>query len=214
MLDLFCCEGGAAVGYERAGFEVVGVDIEPQGRYPFEFHQGDAMTWPLDGFDALHASPPCQDHSSLLSLHEEHGTGWMLDATIERFQASGLPYVVENVSGADMPGALTLCGSEFGLKATSRGKVWHLKRHRQFVSNVFLMGAGGCTCSGRKIGGVYGHGGGGQQARGFKLDLAASREVMGMPWASRHGVSQGIPPAYTQYIGEQLIGALVLGRPR
>ncbi|HEY1394971.1 hypothetical protein [Roseateles sp.] len=213
LLDLFCCEGGAAVGYHRAGFDVVGVDIEHQTRYPYEFHQGDAMTWPLDGFDAVHASPPCQDHSALSTLHAKHGTAWMLHATIERLTAWGGPWVVENVEGADMPGSLTLCGSEFGLTArTQDGKVRLLKRHRRFVSNVLLMGAGGCHCSASRgrIVGVYGDGGGGAMTRGYKGDLAESREVMGMPWASRHGVSQAIPPAYTQFIGEQVLAHLAV----
>jgi DNA (cytosine-5)-methyltransferase 1 len=185
LLDLFCCEGGAARGYADAGFEVVGVDIERQPRYPFEFHQGDAMTWPLAGFDAVHASPPCQDHSALSTLQADHGTGWMLSATVERLTAWGGPWIVENVAGADMPGALTLCGSEFGLGAVDKGRYRHLKRHRQFLSNVLLMGAGGCHCHGRRIGGVYGNGGGGEMARGFKFSLEPAREA--------HGDAVGIP---------------------
>lgn len=111
LLDLFCCEGGASKGYADAGFEVIGVDIEPQPNYPYEFHQADAMTYPLDGFDAYAASPPCTGHSTMASVggfRGSHGTEWMLHATIERLAATGKPYVVENVAGADMPGALTL----------------------------------------------------------------------------------------------------------
>jgi DNA (cytosine-5)-methyltransferase 1 len=209
LLDLFCGEGGSATGYDMAGFEVVGVDKEPQPRYPFEFHQGDAMTWPLAGFDVVTGSPPCNDWSPLSAFRGKHGTGWMLPATLERFRASGLPYVVENVSAEALPGELSLCGSEFGLRARSRGEVWHLRRHRRFASNVFLMGAGGCTCSGLRIGGVYGHGGGTSAAGGFTLDLAGAREAMEMPWASRQGVSQAIPPAYTKFIGEQVMAQLM-----
>lgn len=201
LLDLFCGEGGAAVGYHRAGFEVVGVDCEPMPRYPFEFHQGDAMTWPLDGFDAVHASPPCQDHSAAMQFGlADHGTGWMLGATIERLTAWDGPWIVENVGRADLPGALVLCGSEFGLGA--EGRV--LKRHRKFVSNVFLMGAGGCHCSGRPIGGVYGHGP--QRGnRGYGFAAEPAREAMQMPWASRDGVTQAIPPPYAEFIGIQLM---------
>ena len=208
LLDLFCCEGGAAAGYATAGFEVVGVDIAPMPRYPFEFHQGDAMTWPLDGFDAVHASPPCQDHSALSTLHAKHGTGWMLAETVSRLQEWGGLWVVENVESADMPGSLVLCGSEFGLGAVEAGRYRYLKRHRRFLSNVLLMGAGGCHCYGRPTGGVYGNGGGGQQTRGYKFSAAQSRVAMGMPWASRNGVSQAIPPAYCKFIGEQLMAHL------
>ena len=124
------------------------------------------MTYPLDGFDAIHASPPCQDHSVLSVLHQEaHGTGWMLDTIRRRLKNSGKPYVIENVGGADMPGALVLCGSEFGLTTTTErhGRVW-LKRHRKFESNIFLMGAGGCNCYGKLTVPVYGHSAGGDDA--------------------------------------------------
>jgi DNA (cytosine-5)-methyltransferase 1 len=207
-LDLFCGAGGAAVGYHRAGFDVVGVDNRPQSRYPFEFHQADAMTFPLDGFDAIHASPPCQDHSLLAVLNEKkRGTGWMLEATRQRLIASGLPYVIENVIGADMPGSLVLCGSEFGLttRTEKHGQVW-LKRHRQFESNIYMWGAGGCNCYGKLTVPVYGHGAGGNRVNMRGPGVAqASREVMGIDWMTRNELDQAIPPAYTQFIGEQLL---------
>src|SRR5690349_12046680 len=114
LLDLFCGAGGAAMGYHRAGFEVIGVDIKPQPRYPFEFHQEDAIwlaehsDWSM--FDVIHASPPCQDHSPLRSRAGEHGTGWMLDATLRLLAAQPALWVVENVSGAHNRADFLLCG--------------------------------------------------------------------------------------------------------
>src|SRR6516225_5115116 len=127
LLDLFCGAGGAAMGYHRAGFDVTGVDITDQPRYPFEFIQADAMTFALDGFDAIHASPPCQDHSALSAAAGKHGTGWMLPATLARLAQAGVPWIVENVAGAGdvMAGSVVLCGTEFGLSATVAGRrVW------------------------------------------------------------------------------------------
>ena len=131
LLDLFSGAGGAAVGYHRAGFDVVGVDINPQPRYPFEHHQGDAMTWPLEGFDVVHASPPCQAYVTLA------GDGWpdLIGPVLERLTAWGGPWVIENVPTAPIHG-LTICGQSFGLG---------VRRHRVFASNVFLMGPG-CAC--------------------------------------------------------------------
>ena len=115
LLDLFCGAGGAGMGYHRAGFEVVGVDISPQPRYPFEFIQADAMTYPLAGFDFYHASPPCQDHMrSPMRGQQLHDTGWILPATRERFKATGRPWVIENVPGAPMRADLKLCACMFG----------------------------------------------------------------------------------------------------
>lgn len=212
LLDLFCNEGGASAGYARAGFHVEGVDRVPQPGYPFTFHLGDATEWPLDGYDVVVASPPCKDHNDLAKQSGGDGTGWMLRHTIDRLTAWGGPWVVENVGRAHMPGSLVLCGTEFGLGAVSDGKYRHLKRHRQFLSNVPLMGAGGCSCAGRSIGGVYGTGGGGPMTRGHKFRVAEARQAMGIPWASSmETLSQAIPPAYTEFIGEQIMAYLNIG---
>ncbi len=219
LLDLFCGAGGAGMGYHRAGFEVIGVDVEPQPRYPFEFHQADAMTFPLDGFDAVHASPPCTGHSSMANvagIRGHHGTEWMLAATIERLTALGLPYAVENVRAANMPGALVLCGSEFGLTDGP----YALRRHRQFLSNLFLVGAGGCSCSGRRIIGVYGdlakndrpatsrRRRDGRTHGDMRAGIERARRIMQMPWAEARELTQAIPPAYATFIGEQLLAAI------
>jgi DNA (cytosine-5)-methyltransferase 1 len=198
-LDLFCGAGGAAVGYHRAGFDVVGVDIVSQPHYPFEFHRGDAMTFPLDGFDVIHASPPCQDHSSLSARVGLHGTGWMLAATLDRLEDLDVPWVVENVpgSGVDMPGQwMVLCGSAFGLG---------VRRHRLFTSNLLLLAP---SCDHRRQGtplGVYGTGGGGVMTRGVKATPAEARVAMGIDWMTRAEIAEAIPPAYTELIGHQLL---------
>ena len=217
LLDLFCGAGGCSVGYARAGFEVVGVDNRPQPRYPFEFHRADAMTYPLDGVDVVHASPPCQDHSSLKSMWNarDHGTGWMLDATRERLRAWGGPWVIENVPGAAMDRAnvLVICGAAMGLAADG----YQLRRHRQFESNVWLMGPP-CSCRGRTLG-VYGHGGNKKPTpgvygdltrnqRGTKASIDQARRIMGIDWMTTKEICQAIPPAYTEHIGWQLLAYL------
>lgn len=210
LLDLFCGAGGAAMGYYRAGFDVAGVDVKRQPRYPFTFSRGDALQYLAahgHEFDAIHASPPCQDHTALANLTGGNGTGWLLDATRQVLNDLGRPYVVENVPGAEMPGAITLCGSEFGLTTTTpaHGRVW-LRRHRLFESNVFLMGAGGCNCHGKVSVPVYGHGAGGRRVGMRGVGVAqASREVMGIDWMTRNELDQAIPPAYTEFIGAQLL---------
>ena len=138
LLDLFCGAGGAAMGYRRAGFEVVGVDIEPQPRYPFEFHQWDAMEllawhvhhagrgWPFGSFDAIHASPPCQLFSEGAPGRKRADHPDLLTPVRECLKAIGLPYVIENVATAPMPTSILLCGATFGLP---------LIRHRRFEVN-------------------------------------------------------------------------------
>lgn len=213
LLDLFCGAGGCAVGYYRAGFDIVGWDIEPHPGYPFEFHQGDALEVLadrvyLDQFAAVHASPPCKSESPLRVLHDvDHPN--LLGPTLAALKAWGGTWVVENVEGTDqMPGSLVLCGASFGLGATCRDGVYRpLRRHRRFESSVFLMGPG-CACDGREPVGVYGTGGGGRMTRGYKAHPEEAREAMGIDWMTREDICQAIPPAYTEFIGEQLIAAL------
>jgi DNA (cytosine-5)-methyltransferase 1 len=199
LLDLFCGAGGCSVGYDRAGFEVVGVDIAPQPRYPFEFHEADALTFPLEGFDAVHASPPCRAHTTL-----RHRTGGdypdLVAATRHRLLDSGLPYVIENVVGAPLLNPVTLCGSAFGLGVGGR----QLRRHRLFESNAPVM-AHPCQHHGPAVG-VYGTGGGGQMTRGFKAEgVADARVALGIDWMSLAELAQAIPPAYTEHIGGYLL---------
>jgi DNA (cytosine-5)-methyltransferase 1 len=212
ILDLFCKAGGAGKGYADAGFEVVGVDIEPQPRYPFEFHHADALevlrilvaggTWQgytLDDFDAIHASPPCQAFSTL--RHRTDGDyPDLIAATREHLRASGRPYVIENVVGAPLVNPLLLCGSSFGLGVDGR----QLRRHRQFESNVPMM-APPCQHIGDVVG-VYGTGGGGQMTRGYKArGVAEARETLSTPWMTLAECAQAIPPAYTSWVGSYLL---------
>jgi DNA (cytosine-5)-methyltransferase 1 len=212
LLDLFCGAGGCSVGYARAGFEVVGVDINPQPRYPFEFHQADAMTFPLDGFDVIHASPPCQTYSITRHTHSvEHPD--LLGPTRGRLRESGLPYVIENVVGAPMPGAIELCGAAFNLHAfdPKSGLTLWLKRHRWFESNRPLWGPGGCFCKGKQIGGVYG--GGSHDIEwaknvrkgGYTPPVPVMGALLGVDWMREKELHQAIPPAYTEFIGAQLL---------
>jgi DNA (cytosine-5)-methyltransferase 1 len=210
LLDLFCGAGGCSTGYARAGFQVVGVDINPQPRYPFEFHQADALTYPLDGFDVIHASPPCQAYS--ITRHS-HGKAHpdLLPAVHERLEASGLPWVIENVPGAPMPKSqtITICGAQHRAYDPRSGLTLRLRRHRLFASNVFLM-AEPCTCDRTPVGGVYGGGNTDREHAlkvrkgGYNPPLATMRALMGIDWMTYDTLTQAIPPAYTQFIGEQL----------
>jgi len=208
MIDLFCGAGGAAVGYARAGFDVVGVDIAPQPNYPFEFHQGDALEFLAahgHEFDAVHASPPCQAYSTLRAMHPDNIHPDLVDPTRRGLLDSGLPFVMENVVGAPMRNAVTLCGSMFGLSALCRDGVRRqLRRHRLFETNVLIMLDRTCEHSGQPIG-VYGDGGGGSMTRGYKSIRGEDGEAMGMDWGTRREISQAIPPAFTEYLGAQLL---------
>ena len=193
------------MGLHRAGFEVVGFDIAPQKNYPFEFHQQDALTVDLSGFDAVWASPPCQYYSRLRFLP------WLRDKvywrsippTREHIQASGKPYIIENVEDArwDMPDSIVLCGKSFGL---------HLFRHRCFETSWFqlvmphqkhteIIAAGRASLSKRR----HGLNGWGRPA-GHQAGVERHREQMGIDWMTGKELAQAVPPAYSEYLGEQL----------
>lgn len=225
LLDLFCGAGGAAMGYHRAGFDVMGVDIAPQPHYPFEFHQLDAMAmcqdrlircWHEGGgstlpgrstvclghFDAIHASPPCPAYSVVTPDRSKHPD--LYGPTRDRLAASGLPWVIENVIGAPYRSGIVLCGSMFGLR---------VRRHRNFEMSHAMF----CPpCRHREQGtvlGVYGDGGPGKSTRpsgggGTKAPRAQWAELMGMPWATWREAAQAIPPAYTEFIGAHLMAVV------
>ncbi|SFR75948.1 DNA (cytosine-5)-methyltransferase 1 [Agromyces sp. CF514] len=220
ILDLFCCAGGAGVGYSRAGFDVVGIDVKPQRNYPFEFHQADAIEYLSEHgheFDAIHASPPCQLYSITSNAHtNEHPD--LVGPTREALVASDKPYVIENVEGAPLMEPLLLCASEFGLRAPDvDGVELALKRHRLFESNVWLMGAGGCRHDGTQIAGSYTgsrhrkpeHRDNPERRGGYTPALTVRRELMGIDWMNEHELAQAIPPAYTEFIGHQLMTHLM-----
>lgn len=214
LLDLFCGAGGAAMGYHRAGFEVVGVDIDLQPNYPFGFIQKDALEMLEDGpyfrnvwdFDAIHASPPCQAFSDLKSMPNAKRHDDLLTPTRELLEATGLPWVIENVEGAPMRNPVMLCGSGFGLGAEGA----RLQRHRLFETNFPLMSPGCSHGQSARVIGVYG-GHGRDRRRNVKtqdFSITARREAMGIDWMTEKELSQAIPPAYTEHIGGYLMAHL------
>lgn len=207
LLDLFCCEGGAAAGYHLAGFDVIGVDIVPQPRYPFPMVVADALAPPFDltRFDAIHASPPCQAFTQMRTTHS--GSDYadrhedLLEPTRELLRASGRPYVIENVIGAPLLNPTLLCGSSFGLR---------VRRHRLFESNTLLLSSGCAHGQQRSadLVGLFGNFGPDKQFGAGGCTLEEARVILSMPWASRYGIAQSVPPEYTAHLGRQLIEAL------
>lgn len=220
ILDLFSCAGGAGEGYRRAGFEVVGVDIDPQPRYPFEFHQADAIEFALKHgheFDAIHASPPCQAYSVARVKNPKPRTDHpdLVAPTRAALDLIGKPYIIENVVGAPLLDPITLCGSMFDLTAPDvDGVPLKLLRHRLFESNVALTAPD--HTSHRELEGitasVFGSGGTWKpefrdrpKRGGYVPHIDVIRDIMGIDWMNRYELSQSIPPAYTEYLGAQLL---------
>lgn len=213
LFDLFCCAGGAGMGYHRAGFDVIGVDIEPQPHYPFQFVQADAMQvleyiadggQPWEGAPypaAIHVSPPCQKFTAYRRRGAGVGDGYPDLVTPSRtaLERIGLPWVMENVAGSPVLPTVHLCGSSFGLD---------VQRHRWFESNVPMMSppcvhgiwkprfppATNRTNLRRTV-----------EVGVWRIPLAVQQAAMGIDWMTLEELTEAIPPAYTEYIGGCLL---------
>lgn len=221
-LDLFCCAGGATKGLQRAGFHVTGVDIRKQPRYCGDaFHQGEALDCPTDGFDFIWASPPCQAHTAMKTMHNAKEHADLIPATRAKLVASGLPWCMENVPGADTLNThIMLCGTMFGLGVEDAD----LLRHRHFEANFPIVFAPPCQHGERATIGIYGghvrnrkrrtigiYGEGARDSR-RKMDkgvpdftVEQGREAMDIDWMTIAELSQAIPPAYSEFIALEAI---------
>ncbi len=199
LLDLCCCQGGAGHGYMRAGFDVTGVDIVAQPRYPYRIRTEDALTY-LDAhwreYDAFHASPPCQGYSETQRLRgNDHPL--LIEPFRERFESYGRPWVIENVRGAPLLEPIELCGLMFGL---------HTFRHRLFETSFpvevpFHMPHPAATIKmGRPVrtGDFY------HAVGNFSDPDGWIRKDLGMPWMNRDGLRESIPWQYAHHVGTQM----------
>lgn len=227
LLDLYCKAGGTSMGYHQAGFDVTGVDIEPQKHYPFRFVQADALEYVAahgHEYAAIAASPPCQGYSRMRHLPwlKDRVYPLLIEPTRAALHATGKPFVIENVEGAPLENAITLCGTMFGLK---------MYRHRVFETSFFLLapphakhrvtiGSGHMLNDranasadgwvslpskgrGSPLNGLRGNGDELTVAGHFSgMELA--RQAMGIDWMNRAELSQAIPPVYTRFIGDAL----------
>lgn len=209
-LDLFCCAGGASMGLYRAGFDVVGVDIEERPRYPFTFHQADALTFPLDGFDFIWASPPCQRFSDL-GHRNGNSEDWpdLIDPIRQRLLETGAQWVIENVERAPLRNPVMLCGTMFSGLRVLRHRIFeanflipqpphgkhplvhtfdkrksHFGKTNDMTDFVQVTGGGNCT-------------------------IAAARDAMGIDWMSKNEINEAIPPAYAEHIGRAALAQKV-----
>ena len=209
ILDLFCCAGGAAKGYDEAGFDVFGVDIVEQPNYPYPMMVADAMNLSpgvFDQFDVIHASPPCQAYSDL-AARNGNADDWpdLIEPVRDMLQATGKPYVIENVDGAPLRDYVVLCGTMFPELRVLRHRLFeanfpilvpphrrhprchtldkrksHYGKTNEWKDFVSVNGGGNCT-------------------------VDAARDAMGIPWMTKKEINEAIPPAYTRWIGEQLL---------
>jgi DNA (cytosine-5)-methyltransferase 1 len=209
LLDLFCCAGGAGVGYTKAGFEVVGIDLDPQPRYPLPFIRTNALDLDpkfIATFDAIHASPPCQAYSDLAKRNgNAHEWPRLVEPVREMLIKSGLPYVIENVEGAPLLDPVILCGTMF--------KGLRVLRHRLFEANFPIVppphgehpichtfdkrkSQFGKTDEMRDFVSVTG---------GGNCSVAAASDAMGIDWMTKNELNEAIPPVYTRFIGKQML---------
>lgn len=209
LLDLFCGAGGCSVGYHRAGFtDIVGVDNRPMPRYPFTFVQADALEYLArhgHEFDAIHASPPCQAYSIARNNGAVKKVPKLVGKVRQLLEKSHRHWVIENVPGSPLGFSAVLCGASFGLGVCG----FDLARHRVFEASVFLM-TQPCQHRRGKTIGVYGNGTNSFHRKLFGRCVSVDelRQAMGIDWMVRKELSQAIPPAYTEFIGRQLLDVL------
>jgi DNA (cytosine-5)-methyltransferase 1 len=227
VLDAFCGEGGAGWGYHLAGFDVLGIDTAAPrlDHYPLDARQGDALAYIVDHghrFDMIHASPPCTGYTrgTVMLPDRLERYGRLIAATRDALEATGRPWILENVEGArtELRNPLLLCGRMFGLGATDTdGTPLVLDRHRLFESNLLLSAPSPHVPHDRtlQVAGVYGG------ARRDRLEarevrkggyvpasLDVLRSLIGAPWMTEQGCFLAIPPAYTEHLGWQAMAQL------
>jgi DNA (cytosine-5)-methyltransferase 1 len=212
LLDLFCGAGGASSGYHRAGFDVTGVDSAPQRHYPFRFIQADALEYACEHgreFDVIHASPPCQAYSAARTIrNREHPD--LIAAVRAALLAAGRPFVIENVPGAPLENPLMLCGTMFGLRVI-RHRLFEIWPEPIWFPPSPCNHNGRATSAGNRQPGVtngFATGHSYITVVGNSYLMADGRAAMGIDWMNRHELSQAIPPAYTEWIGRQLLRQL------
>jgi len=211
LLDLFCGAGGCSEGYHRAGFEVTGVDLRDQPNYPFRFVKADALNIHfIDEYDAIHASPPCQNYCWSSARYRAKGKKYpdLIEHVRKMLTESGKPYVIENVSTAPLRHPTYLEGTMFGLNVIRRRSFetnwWlpqpmYIERKKPIMQQskndprIFMQKSAYCT--------VAGNG-----ADGWSCRVADWRKAMGVDWMTREEIKQAIPPKYTEYVGRYLMG--------
>lgn len=205
LLDGCCCQGGAGMGYARAGFDVTGVDVVPQPRYPLPFIRADIVEYVAEHgheYDVIHLSPPCQDYSATERIMRTGNDYPRLIAPL-RLILKGMAHpawVIENVPGSPLHNPVTLCGSMFGLRQY---------RHRLFESNLPLAAPPHLPHTARQVKmGRYPADGEMIQCVGNFAGVDIGREAMGAPWMTRDGLREAIPVAYTEHLGRQLMAHL------
>lgn len=203
-IDLFCGAGGCSRGYDDAGFEMTGVDINPQRHYPYRFVQSDWAEYLAEHwreYDLIHASPPCQGYSQLAAMHPGREYPKLIGQVRAALQATGKTYVIENVEPAPLSGVI-LCGSMFGLRI----EIGYLRRHRRFETSFFVPQPP--HMHSKPAVGVYGHGG--HSGKHRMCNKAEAAEIMRIDWMNRDELAQAIPPAYTNFVGDWAMRALGL----
>lgn len=223
LLDLMCCEGGASVGFARAGFEVEGVDLfgdYSQARYPFKSYKADAIDYVKEHgheYDVITASPPCQHASAGTRAQDRSKYPRLIEPTRDALIATGKPYIIENVKGAALIDPLRLCGCMFDMGAVDTDGIYlNLQRIRCFESNVALSAPRPCDHSDHEwVGGSYGgarrdkyeakhvrHG-------GYVPSKPVQQALLGIDWMTERGMHQAVPPTYTAWLGAQLMDHLM-----